>query len=240
MSLIQPKQIDKIQAAPIRLNGKTVTNGSGSVLITTELTTALNTAGNGGVAVPLQVSADVHTIGLITSGVTNMTLLWATTSGEKLIDAGGNELYGRLTESGGVYTLTFYSLIAGVETAYSFTADTDIDFVVHYRFDFERLPADHGVSVRSNFVNQDPGAAGGGASLLTELRNPTGTNTLPDLTKTPDSNSNVLLLVNGVVETTHGNAAFSVSGKTLTWNAANAGYTLETTDVVVAQYTTNE
>lgn len=42
-------------------------------------------------------------------------------------DGSGNEVYGRLTYSGGSYTLTWYSMVAGVETSYNFTSSVDLD-----------------------------------------------------------------------------------------------------------------
>lgn len=41
-------------------------------------------------------------------------------SGDKFTDADGNEVYGRITEAAGVWTLSFYVDLAGVETAYTF------------------------------------------------------------------------------------------------------------------------
>jgi hypothetical protein len=41
-------------------------------------------------------------------------------------DGSGNIVYGRLTESAGTWTVSFYVDIAGVETAYNFTSSSDI------------------------------------------------------------------------------------------------------------------
>lgn len=48
----------------------------------------------------------------------------------QLIDATGNEIYGRITISGSIWTLAFYSLIAGTETAYTFSGTVDIKWFV--------------------------------------------------------------------------------------------------------------
>jgi hypothetical protein len=74
--------------------------------------------------------------------------------------------------------------------------------------------------------------------VFTELLT-AGTNTISNLTFTPDFNYNVQLFLNGKCETVVGNS-FSVSGKVITWIAANAGYNIDSTFEVVARYTTNE
>lgn len=66
-------------------------------------------------------------------------------------------------------------------------------------------------------------------------------NTIPALSKTPSSGSLVKLFINGIQYDNFGaSAAFSVSAKTVTWSAANAGFTLDTTDKVTVEYQTNE
>lgn len=48
--------------------------------------------------------------------------------GDEILDGLGNQVYGRLTESSGVWTETYFVDIAGVETPYSFGAPQDIDW----------------------------------------------------------------------------------------------------------------
>jgi len=50
-------------------------------------------------------------------------------------DGSGNEVYGRVTESVGVWTLTYYVDLAGVETAYSFGSPVDIRWYYQEIFD---------------------------------------------------------------------------------------------------------
>lgn len=66
-------------------------------------------------------------------------------------------------------------------------------------------------------------------------------NTVPDLSKTPITASEVILFVNGVANSSQETPApFTVAGKVVTWSAANAGFNLETTDEVLADYLTAE
>src|ERR1051325_6523055 len=123
--LFQPEQIQKIAATFIRISNFTAAGNSNNV--TAVITTALTTAGNGNTQVPLQVSADVNAEGVITSSALNRVLIYDHATQRKLSDANNNEIYGRLTDNGsGVYTLTYYSLVNGVETA--LTVNGAIDF----------------------------------------------------------------------------------------------------------------
>jgi hypothetical protein len=94
----------------------------------------------------------------VTSGA-NRVLIYDSTTNNKLIDTNGNEVYGRITESGGVYTLSYFVEVAGVETAFTMTAGT-IDFLFPYRFTFTQFPSDAPIRVQSSFVGEDPVASG--------------------------------------------------------------------------------
>lgn len=237
MSLIKRKQIDAIFSAPIRINNFTGSTGSNTV--TTQITSVLNTAGRGSVSVPLQVSSGEEVVGVITTGANNRVEIWANATKDKIKDSSGEEVYGRLTESGGVYTLTYYSLntTTGAETAYTLSS-TAIDFEFNYRYDFNRLPADFATALTSRNVQQDP--ASSGATLFAELLTITALNTINDLTKTPSSTTSIEFIVNGLSEDTFANSGFSVTGKAITVNATNLRYNVETTDRIVARYLTLE
>jgi hypothetical protein len=228
MALVQSKQVKKFIDSYV---GVTSFTASGtSTVVTTAITTALSTAGEGGVSMPLQVASSSQ-VGAIVTG-NNRVEIYDSTTKEKLVSS-GLEVYGRLTQSAGVYTLSYFVLDAGVETAV--TIATDINFEFPYRFDFARVPSDFAISVKTKFVGEDPN--GSGYTIIREVRSVTALNTLANLSKTPLYG--VELIVNGVSELSVG-ISFSVSGKAITWNATNAGYALETTDAVIAVYETNE
>lgn len=50
------------------------------------------------------------------------------------VDGSGNIVYGRITEAAGVWTLSYYVLIAAVETVYSFASASDIIFIYQELF----------------------------------------------------------------------------------------------------------
>jgi len=234
--MIRTKQISWVTGAPIRLTGVNI-NGS-SINITSQLSNSLATVGRGGVSVPLQVST-LEGVGLITSQPLNIVQVYTSNTQLRLADVDGNEVYGRLTEASGVYTLSLFSLVNGAETATSLS-NVSIDLDINYRFDFTRLPTDFAISV-SKTVSNDP-RVNAGASVYTQQLTVTGLNTLSALSKTPSTLSNLAIIVNDVPYYSFGGstAKFTLSNKVVTWNAITAGYSLESSDYVVAHYTTKE
>lgn len=204
--------------------------GSGSANnVTSALTTALATAGDNGVSVPLQVASGEQ-VGLITASPNNFCRIVQTSTRTPISDGSGNEIYGRLTQNSGVYTLTYFSLVSGTETAYSFGSATNINFFVGYRFDQVRFPKDAAIAIAAQIVQDDPiqnVAAGTTLGVPVQLT-VSMLNTLPNLPSAPSAANRVILYVNGKTEFSTGSApAFSHSGVSLTWNAANAGYSID-------------
>jgi hypothetical protein len=226
---LQPKQLEDYKIYPMGVAAFTADGNSD--VVTTQITTA---AGNDGV--PVQVGTST-TEGFITSGANNKVWLFDA-SGKVAIDDGlGNEVYGRLTEAAGVYTLSYYSLQSGVETAYSFTS-TSIDFYLNYNYLFKNIPNDANIRLRAVPVGEDPSSQSG-RPIRNERVTVSALNTLANLAKTPIDNT-VALYVNGKAEHEGASAAFTRVGKVLTWDATDAEYDLETTDIVYAHYNTLE
>jgi hypothetical protein len=234
--MVAAKQIRRTLSASARVSGVSVSGNS--AVVTTQITTTLSTAGDGGVSVPVQALGGSNTIGVIVTSPNNRCEIYNGTTKEKIAGA-GSEVYARLAESSGTYTLSFFTLVAGTETAHTFASATPIDFEFNYRFDFARFPADGIVGIKSRNVADDASSNG---SVITESLTVTALNVISSLSKTPDKSSNVLLIINRVCYTPLGGAAapFSLAGKDITWNAANAGFSLETTDIAQVRYTTNE
>lgn len=65
--------------------------------------------------------------GVVVNTPYNKTYIARKDTLDPIEDGSGNRVYGRITESSGVWTLSYYVLIAGVETAYTF-ASTDISW----------------------------------------------------------------------------------------------------------------
>lgn len=235
--LVQPKQIFKILAACVRVNGFTTSVGT-SDIVTTEITTVLGSAGAGGASVPLQVSPNDTSLGVVTTSPNNRIELWDTTSRLKVQDGNGNEVYGRITEAAAVYTLSYYSVVSGVETAFSMDG-RDIDFTVNYRFDFWRYPGDAGTIIGCRNVNDDPLGGLNGRCVCEELP-VTATNDITDLSYTPADTGCVEFHVNHLGYLNGGSGPFSVTGKAVAWNPATGQYDINTTDCVYVCYYTHD
>ena len=234
MALLDRAQLSWLQYA--RIGAINFSASGADDVVTTAITTVLSTAGDGGVAVPLQV-ASATLIGVVTATTDNVCLIVNTATKRPVADATGNEVYGKLTEAAGVYTLTYFSLIAGTETPYTGFSATGIDFYFIYQFDAYRFPRNSGTALSGKVIQQDPSGSAGSTNRIEKVT-VTALNTLAALSFAPTATTNIILHVNGKSENAFGggNAAFSVSGTAVTWSAANAGYALQTTMDVIAQY----
>jgi hypothetical protein len=236
MAKTAAKQIDLLMMASLQVAGLSFTAGA-SLNVTAALTTAAATAGRGSIAVPVQVASTV-TPGFVTSGSDARVEMYNATTKQKIDDntPAQNEVYGRLTQASGVYTLTTYVLIAGVETAYPIPVTTPFDIEVNYQFELHTLPANAFIGVQSRNVDNDSG--GGGGRYRYERVTVTGANTLVALSVAYAGSGIFKLHINGKTETAlgGGTAPFTVAGTAITWSAVNAGYALATTDIVEAEY----
>ena len=239
MPLTKRKQIDATLDGYIRISSLAVTGLSTN--ITTALATALSTAGRSGVSVPAQVSSSSESVGVVTS---KRVEVFDNATKLKLSDGpadGNDEVYGKITESAGVYTLSYFTNEAGTETAFSFPSASTVIIEFPYRYDFARLPTDFAISLTQR-NGSDDSSVSSGSNIHTEILPVTGINAIASLAKTPDTNSNVLLIVNQLAYDSlgGGSAYFSLLGKAVTWLTVNAGFSVEVGDRVVASYTTLE
>lgn len=241
MSTIPAKQISKVIAAPVRCNNFAALGADDTA--TTALTTALSTAGDLSASVPLQVSINTAGVGVIVTQPNNRVEIWDSTSKDKITNSAGDEVYGRISESAGVYTLFYHTLPnTGVEAAHSFPASRNIDFEFNYRFDFRRFPGDGIIGVSTRNVAQD--AALWSGNLQIEQLTVTATNAIAALSRVPTAAETVVLHINGVTYDAIGGAsadfAVNLTTRAITWSVANAGFNVETDDRVIAQYITRE
>lgn len=242
--MVRAKQIsDRVLSAALPIASFTA-NGSSNT-ITTPVTTLLSTAGNGGVSVPLQPSIS-NGLGVITSGASNRTKIFNATTGDQ-VQSGGVNVYGRITEASGAYTISYFTTPdGGTETAFTFASATSINFFVPYRFDFARYPSDSLLLVKGLDLTSDIASSVNVPTPGDELIAVTATNTVAPLTKTPINAASLQLIVNDCSYDTAGgaSAAFSVNlaTKAITWNpsAPSTGFSLDTLDRVFARYPTLE
>jgi hypothetical protein len=223
----------------VPMNVASVTGSS--VAVTTALTTAANTAGKGNSAVPFQ-QASATQMGFATTG-SNIVMVFDATTKERIKDANNNRVYGKLTWASSVYTVSFFVFVGGAETTYTFGTATGLDLLCPYQFEWGNIREDFSIRLATLFPGGDDlGAiAGGGAApvFVDETIAVTGTNTFATLSVAPNPVTCVSLQVNGVNEDCLSGGAFTLGGtgnRNITWNAANAGYSVPTTYRVVARY----
>ena len=232
-SKIQAKQIQRLLSSSVLVTPVSVAALANNHNVTAALTTALNTAGIDGTAVPLQAyTAGGTTGGVFTTAPNNRVDLWIAGLETKLSTATGQEVFGEISLTAGVYKVSFFYLDStGTKTAFNIPAAVDLTMGIPYVFEFHQIPVDAFASVRQ-LVYQDPTAA---ASNKTEALTVTATDTLSALSMSYVAGGMAELNVNGQVVDIS-TTAFSIAGTVVTWSAANAGYSLETTDSVVATY----
>lgn len=236
MALLQRKQLDWINAGWVGISAFEASGGS--TLATADITSALLSAGRAGTPVPLQVSVGEGQ-GVITSGNNNRIEIFDATTQSRLVDVNGDEVYGRITEAAGAYTLTYYVLDAGVETAHTVNPATDIDFYFPYRFSADKYPVDAAITLPMKSGSN----AGAGTTNpeFSEQLAVTAVDTVASLTKLPIALSAIKLSVNGqLFSSVETNPAFTVAGNAVSWSSANAGFALAVADRVVAYYSSDE
>jgi hypothetical protein len=74
------------------------------------------------------VSTSPTVLGVVSTTPYNKTILRNSTTGDDFKDLAGNTVYGRLTFAASVWTHSYYSNIAGTETAYTFLATSPIEW----------------------------------------------------------------------------------------------------------------
>lgn len=234
------EQIDYLRQSWISLTGFSANGSSGNP--TTQMGTALNTAGKGGTVLPNQVGSS-SAMGWVTSG-NNIVLIFDSSSKEGIKDAQGNRVYARLTGSN-PYTLSYFAMAGATETTYSFAAAIGVDLFLPYVYQAGRMPIDIDVRI-SQYAGFDFGSIGGATqpAYFTQSLTIAIDNTVPVLSKAPSSTSGVFLMVRGIVYHSNGSTpAFTVGGtsnKTVTWSETNARFMLKAGWDVIAFYPTLE
>lgn len=116
----------------IGIDGALSSGTNSSLIITTEVLAASPSGVAGG---------DNTVVGIVTATPNNKVQIRNSTTKQPIESSdGGPDVYGRLTESGGVYTLSYFYDNAGVETAFTMPADVGIDILFPESVNFADLP----------------------------------------------------------------------------------------------------
>ncbi len=221
MAKISSKQIDRPMVNPVWLPAPGVNiPAATSIAVTTQMTG--KTAGG-----------SATTMGVITDAPHNYIQLRTVADGKAIYDPNtGRAVFGRLTFASSVWTLSFFTLSGGTETPFNFTGHPQQGVAMSFRY-CEIVP----------FEQVDPFAAvyqGEGIdelmlngvrkyyrNTLTVTTNGQTSITLP---KAPAADALDLteLTVNG--QAMEYGTDYTISGATLTWVTAQAGFALSTTD----------
>lgn len=229
--LIQDFQLAMFKAGFVALSGFS-TAGGVSDNVSTPLAELLANATRQSTALPLQaavLTSGSEAEGVVTSVPYNKIIL-RDVNDKHIQDGSGNDVFGRISVSGAVWTVSYFSLIAGAETAYSMPASTVLTMLIpcifslyHYPYPSDLVVLDLSVDSETSLVGKRPFTA----SLPVTIAN-----TLPPLPQ--PSIGAVMLAVNGVIYCSlDTNPAFTVSGNTVTWNSANS-FTLQPGSNVIA------
>lgn len=180
---------------------------------------------------------DNTTVGTYTASPQNKVFIRLKDTGKAVEDDSQRQIFGRLTESASIWTLSFYVLIAGVETVYDFTGHADVGSNIEYTyFHSIQIGSSSPTNVVNLFENIDEINASSPLSHQhkIEVKTIVSQNTIPSLVEEPKDSTDVKLIVNKLAYTN--NVDFTIVGKVITWVQGTAGFDIETTDEVVVVY----
>lgn len=229
---IQDYQLGSYRAGLVALSGFASAGGA-SDNVSTALATLLSTCTRQGAALPAQsavLTSGSEAEGVITSTPLNKVAIRGAND-QHIVDANGNDVYGRITLAGAVWTVTYYSMAGGTETAYTgIAAGTALTMLMpclfqlfHYPYSADLMVEDLSVDSELGLVGKRPFAAN--LAITTA-------NTVPNLPQA--AVGEVHLVINGInYSSLDTNPAFIVSGNAVTWSAANS-FTLAVGSNVVA------
>lgn len=157
---------------------------------------------------------------------------------DQVIDDGsGNEVYGKITKPAADWIISFYTLVAGVETPYTMVAGKLITFQVRAYVSFETsIQVD---DFTPNIVGNDPRAMSTG-TFMKESILIISDNIIPDLAKTPIAGSVAMYVLGSLQDDLKPLPDYTIAGKTITWNALNGGFSIKSGWRVMVFYRTNE
>lgn len=229
---IDSTQIHHIRGSKVVIKNQAVAANDTTTDVTTTIVAALWTLGRTGAWVQNIVSAGMYKEGVMVKANDDYEIAVVTNVGKNAIGADGEEVYARLAEAAGAYTLEYYTLDdAGVEAPYTFAAAEAIDFCFGYRFKFEDMPDN--VQTFGLSLNDDPAGA---APIQRDVLTVSAINTLSALTKTPLDLTNVIVYVNGVANY-QPHLHFTVVGTAVTRDPAEAWYNLLPGYDIMVEYT---
>ena len=181
------------------------------------------------------------TAGVVASAPNNKIWLRLAGSGHQITDeVNGVSVFGRLTETSGAWTLSYFSLVNGTETPFDFTGHPSSGSNINFRWcevvQAANFKPTSVVSAGEGIDQYDASSVASHQHINDVIAITTDGQTSLTLSETPKDGADVILIINSAVYNQP--ESFSVTGTTVTWTATagTGGFDLETTDKVVAQY----
>lgn len=213
-----------------------------------------------GIAIPSAASVTVTTafagkvsggsnaaVGVFTTNPNNKIFLRESATGKAIASGTGetsSSVFGRLTESTGTWTLSFYTLVGGIETAYDFSTDYNAGAhpLAGDNFDFRwcesvqiKDSAPSAVVYAGEGIDEfDPSSPTNHQHVAETIAVTSNGQTGFALSQTPKDVADVVMTVNGVRYEYGGGKDYTISGSTVTW--LDTDFTLATTDEVIFTY----
>lgn len=241
--MLRSKQVTKYLQGRIII--ESVTFSGNTLDVTASLTSALVGAASDGGDLTLQVYTSSR-MGFVTDTPINLSPIRDSSTALPLADDDGNEIYGRLTYSSDVYTITLYSDIDGTETAYTPSEDMTVDVVTPYQFDLGDFPSDSLIVMDARYPVSDPvvvasGESTGISGITREAVTIASTNTIPSVSNDIDTEQFFAVVVNGITYSSIDLTSFiSVDESDLTtivWDdTATGSFDITSTDSVFVEY----
>jgi hypothetical protein len=182
------------------------------------------------------------TTGILTQDPYNRIDMRLVATRSALTDDVSKQVYGRLSELAGAWTIKFYVVEGGADVPFDFTGHAAVGAAVQFRYcevvefkDLDPLAAvNYGESVDEINI-QSSGTPRSGTRMVVELAVTVDGQTVFVLPHVPSDVTTVVFAVNGLRYTYGADKDYTVAGDTLTW--LDQSCTLEVSDSVTAEYT---
>jgi hypothetical protein len=165
-------------------------------------------------------STGSNVAGVVVNNPQNKVIIRNSATDNLYSDGSGNTVYGRITNSGSTWTLSYYTEVTGVETAYTFGTSSGIRFYyqllspILYAFN---SPYDILSYIIANLGSGSGGSGGGTAYAETPTGVINASNTSFTLSHTPGSQAGTFLFFDGGI---YPDNLWSLTGSTITFNTA--------------------
>lgn len=142
---VQKKQINNNKIGQMFISGFVAVGTSD--IVTAVLVTA---ADNDNVTV-IPSTGTEGSLGFLVTNPLNKVKIVSDATKSLIGDLNSNEIFGRLTEVAGVYTLSYFSMQSGIEVAV--TLNQTINFFPEYNYEFKDFPFDSVLRLLDNITN---------------------------------------------------------------------------------------